>query len=330
MNDDYLWDRSGEPDPEVARLEALLGRYRSAERRPSRRRFGGLKPAAPLAAAAAILLIALVTIVALRFRWRTNQPWEIVAVDGSPTIDGHLIRPHDRLGIGETLRTDSRSRVRVRIARVGTLEIGPGSELELVATSRGRHRMVMRRGVIDARLWAPPFTFGVTTPAGLASDVGCAFNLRYAAAAGQLSVTSGWVDFDGDLRSSLVPAGAVAELQQNVGPGTPYWSDAPPALRGALRDYDATSGDDALRRVLAAARPRDVMTLLMMLDHPLAAERRKQIVDRALQLSPPPAGVTRDRLLERDERAMEAWRNSLGLGGAKKWWLHWRDALPRR
>ena len=34
MNDDYLWDRSGEPDAEVQKLEALLGRYRSAAAMP--------------------------------------------------------------------------------------------------------------------------------------------------------------------------------------------------------------------------------------------------------------------------------------------------------
>jgi hypothetical protein len=28
MNEDYLWDRSGEPDPEVERLERVLGKYR--------------------------------------------------------------------------------------------------------------------------------------------------------------------------------------------------------------------------------------------------------------------------------------------------------------
>jgi hypothetical protein len=27
-NDDYLWDGSGKPDPEVERLERLLGRFR--------------------------------------------------------------------------------------------------------------------------------------------------------------------------------------------------------------------------------------------------------------------------------------------------------------
>jgi hypothetical protein len=31
MNEGYLWDRSGEPEPEVARLEQLLGRLRRPE-----------------------------------------------------------------------------------------------------------------------------------------------------------------------------------------------------------------------------------------------------------------------------------------------------------
>ena len=32
MNDDYLWDGSGTPDPDVQRLERLLGRLRSTAR----------------------------------------------------------------------------------------------------------------------------------------------------------------------------------------------------------------------------------------------------------------------------------------------------------
>ena len=30
MPDDYLWDRSGPPDPEIERLERLLGRFRGS------------------------------------------------------------------------------------------------------------------------------------------------------------------------------------------------------------------------------------------------------------------------------------------------------------
>jgi hypothetical protein len=63
MNDDYLWDRSGEPDPEVECLERVLGKYRYQARplspalhsRLSERRGGWIR----LAAVAAAILIVL-------------------------------------------------------------------------------------------------------------------------------------------------------------------------------------------------------------------------------------------------------------------------------
>jgi hypothetical protein len=62
MNDDYLWDRSGEPDPEVERLERVLGKYRyqakplsALHSRLSERRGGWIR----LAAVAAAILIVL-------------------------------------------------------------------------------------------------------------------------------------------------------------------------------------------------------------------------------------------------------------------------------
>lgn len=62
MNDDYLWDRSDEPDPEVERLERVLGKYRYQPQqlspalysRLSYRRTGWIRLAA---VAAAILMV---------------------------------------------------------------------------------------------------------------------------------------------------------------------------------------------------------------------------------------------------------------------------------
>jgi FecR protein len=324
VNDDYLWNRSGPPDPEVERLEQLLGRYKhEAPLRVAvhRRRWPWL------AVAAALMIVILGSTLAYRFYWRPGAPWEIETVDGTPTVNGHIVARHDRLGVGDTLVTDSRSRVTVRVARLGELEITPGSEVELVTTSRGRHRIALRRGTINARIWAPPFTFAVNTPAGLASDIGCAFTLNYANDQGLLRVTSGWVDFDGDTRSSLVPEGAMSELRRTLGPGTPYWHDAPDALREALREFDTTGGDAALARVLAAARPRDAMTLEHMLER-ARREHRGPLFDRLAQFAPPPRGVTREGVVEGNDSMIYAWREALGLGGVKKWWLQWRDALP--
>lgn len=62
MNDDYLWDKSGEPDPQIQQLEEILGTLRYEpkplklpEAAPPRRNYF------PLLAIAATVVIALVT-----------------------------------------------------------------------------------------------------------------------------------------------------------------------------------------------------------------------------------------------------------------------------
>ena len=333
MNDDYLWDRSGEPDPEIERLESLLSRYRHKEGgRLARLVPAGRRPALRwLAVAAALILIvgAVAIGFAFRLRWRNDAAWDIVHVEGAPTLDGKVINEHSRLAVGQELRTDVNSRVTVAIARVGELEVGPGSRVTLVDTGTRRHRMRLESGRISARVWAPQFTFGVRTPAGLASDIGCAFTLHYGEGAGEVRVTSGWVDFDGATSTSLIPANAVAELRDE-GPGTPYYSDSSPEFQAALRAYDFEDDRDALRRALTLARPRDAMSLLHILEHARDRDDRAILYDALVKLAPPPPGVTREGVIDHNREMQGAWRQSLGLGGVKKWWIHWRDALPRK
>jgi hypothetical protein len=60
MNDNYLWDRSGEPDAEVRELEELLGTLKYQPRPlqiPSTLRAGRKRSFVPLAIAAAIALV---------------------------------------------------------------------------------------------------------------------------------------------------------------------------------------------------------------------------------------------------------------------------------
>ncbi|MDX6289557.1 MAG: hypothetical protein QOH42_1356 [Blastocatellia bacterium] len=81
MNDNYLWDRSGKPDPEIQKLEEILGtlRYqpRTLEIPPDlhvgRRR--NLFPA--MAIAAAIVLLAVVLGLWLNFNRRQAQAIEV-------------------------------------------------------------------------------------------------------------------------------------------------------------------------------------------------------------------------------------------------------------
>ncbi|HEY6945517.1 MAG TPA: hypothetical protein VI431_10295, partial [Candidatus Acidoferrum sp.] len=80
MKDDYLWDGSGEPDPEVKKLENLLGRYRHDQPAPAfdqvaaeqpvprRWRFPSFRFSFQIAAVAAVLLIGITTFLVFRAR----------------------------------------------------------------------------------------------------------------------------------------------------------------------------------------------------------------------------------------------------------------------
>jgi hypothetical protein len=96
MNDDYLWDRTGEPDPEIQQLEELLGTLRyqpqplelpSGVRPERRRRF-----LPPLAIAATIALMMLAAGVWVRFH-RGQAPASVVTAGGPPAVSGEKNNP---------------------------------------------------------------------------------------------------------------------------------------------------------------------------------------------------------------------------------------------
>ena len=81
MNENYLWDRSGEPDPEVQKLEEILGTLRYQPRPLEIPNYLGLRGIRPLftklAIAAAIGLIAIALGIWVNF----NRPRSVPAVE---------------------------------------------------------------------------------------------------------------------------------------------------------------------------------------------------------------------------------------------------------
>jgi hypothetical protein len=298
MSGNYLWDRSGPPDPEIARLERVLGRlrYRGAVQRPAPRY------AFALAAAAAVLIAVMVG----RFGDPRPAAWQVVS-GGTPgqVIPGGVIRT----GAAETLVIEA--------DEVGRIEVAPRSELHVV---RSRH-MSLPRGRIHALIWAPPRRFVVDTPSARAIDLGCEYTLEVDANGdGLVAVETGWVAFQFEERESFIPAGAACATSQRGGPGTPYFLDAGERFKSALIGFDRTGA--GLERVLAEARPRDALSLWHLLSR--APEReRGAVFDRFSALVQIPAGITRESVLAGDRRALDLAWDALGLDSAA-WWREWK------
>lgn len=335
MRDDYLWDRSGEPDPEIARLEKALAPLAHDGRAPE-------LPAAPvpvrrprfeprvLLAAACLLAVAAVAL------WTSQNPsngpaWQVARVEGAPRIGLWRFGDHARLGEGQVLVTDARSKARVEVGAIGEVTLDPGSRLRLLRARDQDHRMALERGVLHAFIVAPPRQFTVETPAVNAVDLGCAYTLEVAKDGSSIvTVETGWVSFERDGREAFIPAGARCVTQKGRDPGTPHFADASPRLIAALQTLDESpygiGRREALDAVLASARPQDALTLWHLLAR--LTDARDDVYDRLAALSPPPPGVSRGAVLAGNREALDRWWNSFGLGDVD-WWRLWAQSPPK-
>ncbi|HTV02728.1 MAG TPA: hypothetical protein VMF13_19410 [Luteitalea sp.] len=339
MNDDYLWDGSGDSDADVARLEQLLAPL--ALRNPRALPSLPLEDVRPVradwrgwVAAAAVVLVS--TTVGWSMQRGTSvegegDPWRVARVEGTPTLSAAPLARHSRLTRGRWLETDEQSSAVVFVGKIGRLEVAPRSRLRLLQASPQEHRAELVRGTIEAQIWAPPGQFAVDTPSATAVDLGCAYTLTIDdRGVGLLTVQAGWVGFEHDGRESFIPAGATGHTYPGRGPGTPAFDEAPAALRDAVRQLDVADSVAAqagpLDVVLQSARREDGLTLWHLVDRvdPTLAPR---VVDRLSSLVPMPDGVTREGVLAGDHAMRDAWWEALGLGTAD-WWRTWRQRWP--
>ena len=335
MDDRYLWDREGTPDPEIQRLEKLLGGFRG--------RAAPLKPPAPRRAfARALAAAAAIAAAAVGLGWivfSTLVPrWRVEAVAGAPLLGSHPISANGSFSVGQEIRTDGGSRAKVALGTIAEISVGPLSRLRLVGSGPLRQRFALDIGKISAKISAPPRLFVVDTPSARAVDLGCEYTLEVdSAGAGILRVETGWVSFERGGRESIVPAGAACATRPREGPGTPYYEDAAAEFRSALDRYDFEGGGSAaVENLLASARKRDGLTLWHLLARP-DSPLRESVYERFAALVPPPPGVTRAGVLAGDEAMLEKWRWELdGMpllskgGGVRSLWRRFWFAVANR
>lgn len=335
---DYLWDRSGEPDPEVQRLEAVLGKFRHDRPAPvfpnivperTWRFFPGRVRLIPALAVVAVTIA--IAVGALFLQRRTLIPvagWNVSRLAGTPRVGRTTIRGGEtgRLAVGQVAETDQESRASLRAEDIGQIEMEPGTRLRLL-NMQGFKRIALDRGTIRAYIWATPGQFVVDTPSAVTVDLGCAYTLKVDdSGAGIVRTFLGWVGFKLNGRESFIPAGAACATRPKVGPGTPYFEDAPPEFRSALERFDFEDGtaqqrSQDLATVLGAARKGDALTLWHLLSR--ADDRDRDLVfNRLRSFVPLPQGVTEEGIMRLDRPMLDLWWNQLGFDDISVW-RHW-------
>jgi hypothetical protein len=318
MNDRYLWDRSGPPDPEVERLEKLLAPL--ALRPPDGPRLVAVsRPPRPWRALAAAAMVTLAAASLWRFAAIPSPAtgWQVARVDGAARVNNRDAQVAMNIRAGAVMRTDRTSELLIQDDGLGRVDLGPDSEMR----ATGKNKLALDRGSLHAFIWARPGKFVVDTPSARAVDLGCEYDLTVDQAGdGLLKVRLGWVAFQHKGRESFIPAGAQCITRKRGGPGIPYYQDAPAALLEGVAAFDR--GDlAAARTILAAARPKDGLTLWHLLTR-VAPEERGEVFDRFAELVTVPAVVKRDKVVQLDRFAIDECWNALNLENTD-WWRGW-------
>ncbi|MFN0131646.1 MAG: hypothetical protein ACKVW3_03800 [Phycisphaerales bacterium] len=324
---EYLWDKSGPVDDDVARLEAMLRpmrvgpmaaeaaeRWRAGPASPERHeqvtpvaegieRRAGLRRAW-LAAAAMVML----TLLGVRIAHRpASGEWAIASLEGLPQVAGRTLSGSGSARVGEWIETDGSSRAAIADPSVGTVVIEPGTRVRLSGIGPGRHVMELARGRIEATIHAPPRVFFVDTPSARAIDLGCAYVMEVEEdGTAVLRVTLGYVELAGHGKRAWVPmGGGMCRVAAGAGPGTPYFEDAGTEFVEGLAAFDR--GDvGAMEVVLALARPRDALSLWHLLSRTEGQDRRR-VYERLAELKPPPEGLDAGKVMRLDEEELERW-----------------------
>src|SRR5262249_22621864 len=175
---------SGEPDPEIQKLESALSKFRHqrpapefpeislAAKEPRTAWWRSLWPVTgPRFADAAVLAVIVAGFILFWPQTARVAPtgWDVTQVAGEPRVAGSAIsKGAENLGVGQVLETDAASRATISVAETGEIEVDPGTRLRLLKSGSSLKRLELERGTIHATNWGEPGEFRVDTPYSVA------------------------------------------------------------------------------------------------------------------------------------------------------------------
>jgi hypothetical protein len=292
---DYLWDKSGEADPDVQRLENLLAPFAhdpGAARVPAIPR---RTPRAPrwiavvggAAAAAAVVLFVLPP--------REPVPHRPPAAPG-PVLE--VVGPGRHLAEESWIESGG-EQAELRLGDVGRITLAPQSRLQVRRLGADETRLFLAQGELEATVSADahPRFFQVDTPAARCVDLGCRYTLTVDDAGdAYVRVVTGQVAFENHGREVYVPAGATCRATRADGAGTPRFERTDSVLVARLDAYDAAArlppGERRRRAesvLVTAATAYDTLPLWHLLQDPdeeIARRARARLTELAGALEP--------------------------------------------
>lgn len=314
-SDDYLWDRSGTPDPEVERLEKLLAPL-AFDAPLDELRLRRKRSRAPWIGLAGVI-VAVAALIAL-WVWPTRRGDSpcgggVAGFAFSTIGDGQVAcQEHAAargvLPVGGTLDTGT-AEAELTIADIGSARLGPQTRVRLDVVSAKRHQLYLERGRLHALITTSvPELFAVDSAGANVVDLGCEYDLEVdERGAGIVRVKTGIVRLETEPHGIPVvtPAGAHTRLLPGRRSGIAIGNRATGEFAAAIHAYE-DRGSPALARVLELATSASDALSVATIGWTRSGDDQRRALDRLAVISPAPQQLTVDEALA-DRVLLEMW-----------------------
>jgi hypothetical protein len=209
---------------------------------------------------------------------------------------------------GESLNTDSKSRIMVDVPQMGKLQIDTNTTIVVEKAKDGDNRVLLKRGsfkIINSALM-PEFTIHLSN--SFVIDHGGVFSISADESDNiKIIIEFGFVEIGYKNQSYFVREGYVCEIKNNYPPGIPYRLNASDTLKNEVEKFNyENGGDDSVQKIISAAHKEDMLTLLALI--PNTSQLQRQILFQVLANHyPPPTGVTQMGIIKADSEMLYKW-----------------------
>jgi len=252
----------------------------------------------------------------LIFDFSPNTSWQVEKLSGFPMIESKLLIDKGRIKIGEKLTTDEQSSARLKVGSIGEIDIEPKTEIQISETESFEYNLILHKGKLNARTWAPPKLFSIKTPSSNIKDLGCLYYISVDKnLTTLLRVKSGWVLMENGIKKSILPAGTSCYSDIAKGIGTPFSDSASETFKQALHKIDFESAKpNEFEVVIQESRREDLISLFHLI---LRGDKlvREKVFTRIAELAIIPSQVTKESIVNGDKEMLGRLWTALNLGG---------------
>lgn len=338
---DALWNPDLVGDPELQRLEELLGTYRHESTakeyqlwRHDAVAFGGRdgrgadrtvspEQRSPWWRSTVWVALAAGLLGVLTWRVVGSGPVNEPNSAGDTGLEGSFARGSfwvdssregaKTLRVGDEVVAGNQDLV-IEVAELGEVTLTPGTRLRVEEDEEALSSLFLEEGTVVASILAEPRTFQIGTPAGLTVDLGCVYSVSVREdGIADLHVREGRVSFETEGRTVTVPQGARCQSIPGRGPSAPVFTDVEPEFEALVRRIESADPPNSsdLKALRSLARRKDTLTLYHMLRNEGRLAVRQAAYNGLKKFIHDPVGRSEQDALNRDPETLEEWHRNL-------------------